>query len=448
LRSTLAPRARVFRNRALRDIEAALIVPGDVVLVELGDIVPADCKIIEGEVSVDQSILTGESLPVEVSPGGVIFAGSIIKRGRARCLVVNTGRNTYFGKTVELVRVAKPKSHTEEVMLAITKYSMYIGVMVMIAADIYIYLTGLKNEVISIITFDLAILMGCVPVALPAVMTIMQAAGARELAQKSVLVTRLDAVEDAASVDILCLDKTGTITMGSLEVSELIPISVRSEKEVLELALYASPEDSESPIDIAISKKARELGVTRRGKQISLTPFEPSIKKSEGVIELGEKRIRVALGAPQVITSLCGETPQGLEQILEKLAERGLRTLLVAYGEEGKAMTVAGVIGLSDPPRPDSAELISELKKLGIKPLMLTGDSFPIAREIAKKVGIGEKGHPLLHIREKLGEIVESIDFIAEVYPEDKYFVVKALQEKGHMVGMTGDGVNDAPVLR
>jgi H+-transporting ATPase len=184
LRSTLAPRARVFRNRALRDIEAALIVPGDVVLVELGDIVPADCKIIEGEVSVDQSILTGESLPVEVSPGGVIFAGSIIKRGRARCLVVNTGRNTYFGKTVELVRVAKPKSHTEEVMLAITKYSMYIGVMVMIAADIYIYLTGLKNEVISIITFDLAILMGCVPVALPAVMTIMQAAGARELAQK------------------------------------------------------------------------------------------------------------------------------------------------------------------------------------------------------------------------------------------------------------------------
>ena len=448
LKSRLAPRARVFRNGALRDIEAALIVPGDVVLVELGDIVPADCKIIEGEVSVDQSILTGESLLVEVSPGGVIFAGSIIKRGRARCLVVNTGRNTYFGKTVELVRVAKPKSHTEEVMLAITKYSMYIGVMVMIAADIFIYSSGLKNEVISIITFDLAILMGCVPVALPAVMTIMQAAGARELAQKSVLVTRLDAVEDAASVDILCLDKTGTITMGSLEVSELIPISVRSEKEVVELALYASPEDSESPIDIAINKKAKELGVTRRGKQISLTPFEPSIKRSEGVIELGEKRIRVALGAPQVIISLCRETPQGLEQILEKLAERGLRTLLVAYGEEGKTMTVAGVIGLSDPPRPDSAELISELKKLGIKPLMLTGDSFPIAREIAKKVGIGEKGYPLLHIREKLGEIVESIDFIAEVYPEDKYFVVKALQEKGHMVGMTGDGVNDAPALR
>jgi len=448
LKSRLAPRAKVFRDGVLRDVEAALIVPGDVIVVELGDVVPADCKVVEGEVSVDQSILTGESLPVEVSSGGVIFAGSIIKRGRARCLVVNTGRNTYFGKTVELVRIARPRSHTEEVMLAITKYSMFTGVMVMIAADIYIFFSGLKNEIISIITFDLAILMGCVPVALPAVMTIMQAAGARELAQKSVLVTRLDAVEDAASVDILCLDKTGTITMGSLEVSEVIPISVGSEKEVLELALYASPEDSESPIDIAIIKKAKELGVTRRGKQISLTPFDPSIKRSEGVIELGEKKIRIALGAPQVIISLCRETPQGLEQVLEKLAERGLRALLVAYGEEGKALTVAGVIGLSDPPRPDSAELISELKKLGIKPLMLTGDSFPIAREIAKKVGIGEKGYPLLRIKEKLGEIVESIDFISEVYPEDKYAVVKALQEKGHMVGMTGDGVNDAPALR
>jgi len=448
LKSRLAPRAKVLRNGVLRDIEAALIVPGDVVVVELGDIVPADCKIIEGEVSVDQSILTGESLPVELSPGGIIFAGSIIKRGRARCLVVNTGKNTYFGKTVELVRVARPKSHTEEVMLAITKYSMYIGVMVMIVADLYIYFSGLKNELISIITFDLAILMGCIPVALPAVMTIMQAAGARELAQKSVLVTRLDAVEDAASVDILCLDKTGTITVGSLEVSEVIPVSARNEKEVLELALYAAPEDSGSSIDIAINKKSRELGVVKRGKQVSFTPFDPSIKRSEGIVEIEGRKVRVALGAPQVIINLCREIPQGLEETIEKLAERGFRTLLVAYGEEGKPMNVAGVIALSDPPRPDSAELVHELRKLGIKPLMLTGDSFPIAREIAKKVGIGEKGHPLLHIREKLREIVESIDFIAEVYPEDKYFVVKALQEKGHMVGMTGDGVNDAPALR
>jgi H+-transporting ATPase len=448
LRSKLAPKAKVLRSGVLRDVEARLIVPGDIIIVELGDIVPADCKIIEGEVSVDQSLLTGESLPVEVTRGGVLFAGSIIKRGRAKCLVVNTGKNTYFGKTIELVKIARPRSHTEEIMLAITKYSMYVGVLVMIFADIYILLSGLKNEFISILTFDLAILMGCVPVALPAVLTIMQAVGARELAERGVLVTRLDAVEDAASVDILCLDKTGTITMGSLEVSEITPISVHSEKEVIELALYASPEDSDSPVDIAINRKARELGVVRRGKQVSFTPFDPSIKRSESVVELEGRKIRVVLGAPQVIIGLSGGGSGSIEEVLERYAERGLRTLLVAYGEEGGSMTIAGVIGFSDPPRPDSQELISELRKLGVKPLMITGDTFLIAREIARRVGIGDKGYSLSHIREKLSEVLEEVDYIAEVYPEDKYAVVKALQDKGHIVGMTGDGVNDAPALR
>jgi H+-transporting ATPase len=448
LRSKLAPKAKVLRSGVLRDVEARLIVPGDIIVVELGDVVPADCKIIEGEVLVDQSLLTGESLPVEVTRGGVLFAGSIIKRGRARCLVVNTGKNTYFGKTIELVKIARPRSHTEEIMLAITKYSMYVGVLVMIFADIYILLSGLKNEFISILTFDLAILMGCVPVALPAVLTIMQAVGARELAERGVLVTRLDAVEDAASVDILCLDKTGTITMGSLEVSEITPISVHSEKEVIELALYASPEDSDSPVDIAINRKARELGVVRRGKQVSFTPFDPSIKRSESVVELEGRKIRVVLGAPQVIIGLSGGGSGSIEEVLERYAERGLRTLLVAYGEEGGSMTIAGVIGLSDPPRPDSQELISELRKLGVKPLMITGDTFLIAREIARRVGIGDKGYSLSHIREKLSEVLEEVDYIAEVYPEDKHAVVKALQDKGHMVGMTGDGVNDAPALR
>jgi len=448
LRSRLAPRAKVLRDGDLKTIEAGLVVPGDVVVVELGDVVPADCKVVEGELSVDQSILTGESLPVDVSSNGILFAGSIIKRGRAKCLVVNTGKNTYFGKTVELVKIARPKSHQQEVMLAITKYSMYIGVAVMIAASIYTYVSGLKNALISILTFDVAILMGCVPVALPAVMTIMQAAGARELAQKGVLVSRLDAVEDAASVDVLCLDKTGTITMGSLEVSEVIPIDPHGEKEVIELALYASAEDTQDPIDSAILRKAKELRVVRRGKQISFTPFDPTIKRSEGVVELDGKRIRAAKGAPQVIISLCSETPSGLEQTLEKLAERGFRTLLVAYGEEGGKMSIAGIIAFSDPPRPDSADLIGKLKSLFVKPMMLTGDSFPIAKEIALKVGIGGRGYSFSHAREKLPQVIEDVDFIAEVYPEDKYVVVKALQGRGHMVGMTGDGVNDAPALR
>lgn len=385
---------------------------------------------------------------MDVVPGGVIFAGSVIRKGRAKCLVVNTGRNTYFGRTVELVRIARPKSHQQEVMLAITKYSMYIGTAVMIVASIYTYLSGLKNEIVSILTFDVAILMGCVPVALPAVMTIMQAAGARELAQKGVLISRLDAVEDAASVDILCLDKTGTITMGSLEVSEVIPLDVHDERELIELALYASAEDTEDPIDNAIVRKAKELGVVRRGKQISFTPFDPSIKRTEGIVELSGRRIKVVKGAPQVVINLCTKAPSSLEQTLEKLAERGLRTLLIAYGEESSSMSVAGIIAFSDPPRPDSAELISRLKSLSIKPVMLTGDSFPIAKEIALKVGVGGNGYPLPYIRDKLPEVIEDVDFIAEVYPEDKYVVVKVLQEKGHVIGMTGDGVNDAPALR
>jgi len=448
LKSKLALRAKVLRGGSLKSVEASLIVPGDVIIVELGDVVPADCKVVEGEVLVDQSVLTGESLPVDVVPGGVIFAGSAIRKGRAKCLVVNTGRNTYFGRTVELIRIARPKSHQQEVMLAITKYSMYIGTAVMIVASIYTYISGLKNEIVSILTFDVAILMGCVPVALPAVMTIMQAAGARELAQKGVLISRLDAVEDAASVDILCLDKTGTITMGSLEVSEVIPLDVHDERELIELALYASAEDTEDPIDNAIVRKAKELGIVRKGKQISFTPFDPSIKRTEGIVELSGRRIKVVKGAPQVVINLCTKAPSSLEQTLEKLAERGLRTLLIAYGEEGSSMSVAGIIAFSDPPRPDSAELISRLKSLSIKPVMLTGDSFPIAKEIALKVGVGGNGYPLPYIRDKLPEVIEDVDFIAEVYPEDKYVVVKVLQEKGHVIGMTGDGVNDAPALR
>lgn len=451
LKSRLAPKAKVLRDGSLKIKDAKLLVPGDVIVVELGDIVPADCKIIEGEASVDQSVLTGESLPVDVASGGILFSGSIMKRGRAKCLVVNTGKNTYFGRTAELVKIARPKSHQQEVLFAVTKYSMYVGFAVMIIASIFAYVTGLKNGLISILTFDVAILMGCVPVALPAVMTIMQAAGARELAQEGVLVTRLDAVEDAASVDILCLDKTGTITTGILEVTEIIPFGSLSDKDVVELALYASAEDTEDPIDRAVLRKAKELGVEKKGKQISFTPFDPLIKRTEGVAELNGKRVKVVKGAPQIVKGLCVEVPDKLEQNLQNLAERGLRTLLVAYGEEDKKLVVAGILGISDPPRPDSPELIKKLKDLYVKPKMLTGDSFPIAKEISDKVGIGDLGYSLPQIKEdheKFKEAIEKADFIAEVYPEDKYIIVKSLQEKGHVVGMTGDGVNDAPALK
>lgn len=451
LKSRLAPKAKVFRNGVLKFIDSKLVVPGDILIVELGDIVPADCKIIEGDTSVDQSALTGESLPVEVSKGDILYSGSIVKGGRAKCVVLNTGKNTYFGRMAELVKVARPKSHQQEVMLAVTKYSMYMGLIVMVIASIFVYLSGLKNGLISILTFDVAILMGCVPVALPAVMTIMQAAGARELAKKGVLVSRLDAVEDAASVDVLCLDKTGTITTGELEVTEIISFGSLTDKDVIELALYASAESTGDPIDSAIFKKAKELGVQKKGKQLSFKPFDPSLKRTEGLAEINGLKVKIVKGAPQIVERLCSQVPKELEPTVEKLAERGLKTLLVAYGEEGKGMVAAGLIALSDPPRPDSPALIKKLKELYVRPKMLTGDSFPIAREISVKVGIGEVGYSLQEIRKSDAETRESVekaDFIAEVYPEDKYEIVKILQEKGHMVGMTGDGVNDAPALK
>ena len=451
LKSRLAPKAKVFRNGVLKFVDSKLVVPGDILVVELGDIVPADCKIIEGDTSVDQSALTGESLPVEVSKGGILYSGSIVKGGRAKCVVLNTGKNTYFGRTAELVKVARPKSHQQEVMLAVIKYSMYMGLIVMVIASIFVYLSGLKNGLISILTFDVAILMGCVPVALPAVMTIMQAAGARELAKKGVLVSRLDAVEDAASVDVLCLDKTGTITTGELEVTEIISFGSLTNKDVIELALYASAESTGDPIDSAIFKKAKELGVQKKGKQLSFKPFDPSLKRTEGLAEINGLKMKIVKGAPQIVERLCSQVPKELESTVEKLAERGLKTLLVAYGEEGKGIVAAGLIALSDPPRPDSPALIKKLKELYVRPKMLTGDSFPIAREISVKVGIGEVGCSLQEIRKsdaESREFVEKADFIAEVYPEDKYEIVKILQEKGHMVGMTGDGVNDAPALK
>jgi len=324
-----------------------------------------------------------------------------------------------------------------------------LGIAVMIAVSILAYVMHLKNELISILTFDVAILMGCVPVALPAVMTIMQAAGARYLASKGVLVTKLDAVEDAASVDVLCLDKTGTITMNSLEVSSLVPLNL-SEDELLELAFYASSEETKDPIDVAIVSRARKVKI--RGRRISFIPFDPSTKRSEAVVEIEGKRIRVAKGAPQIVLEMCANGKKFIEDKLNELASKGYKALLVAKGEEGGPLEAAGIIALSDPPRPDSAELIKRLKELDVRPKMITGDSFPIAKEIAGLVGIGEKGISLSDLRKldesRLLEEIERADFLAEVFPEDKYAVVKSLQAKGHMVGMTGDGVNDAPALK
>jgi H+-transporting ATPase len=455
LQKRLAVKARVLRDGAWVTTEAREIVPGDIISIGLGDIVPADAKLLDGELSIDQSILTGESLPTDVQQSAIIYSGSIVRRGKATCVVVNTGANTYFGKTAELVKIARPQSHQEQIMLAIVRYMMFLGIGALIIVAVYAAATG--ADILSILTFAVIFLMGAVPVALPAVMTIVQSVGATELARKSVLVTRLDSIEDAASIDVLCLDKTGTITQNKLSVGDVVPFGGLTKEDVIRMAGLASQGQGKDVIDTAVLDYAKVSKVNLNPyKQISFTPFEPSTKRSEAIVSTGGERFKVIKGAPQTVISICKglneETIAKVNQIVEELSLKGFRTLGVAQSDDTDNLRFVGLLSLADPPRPDSKDMIEGARALGIKPMMLTGDNIAIAREIARQVAIGNKIIPMEEFRKmeeaEQAKLIEEIDGFAEIYPEDKYRIVKLLQSRGHMVGMTGDGVNDAPALK
>jgi H+-transporting ATPase len=457
LKKKLAIKTKVLRDGKWVMKEAKEIVPGDIIIVRLGDIVPADAKILSGELSLDESALTGESLPVDAHLSDVIYSSSIVRWGESRCVVVNTGVNTYFGKTTELVKIAKPKSHQEEVMMAIVKYMMYLGIAASILVAAYALLMNVG--ILLILTFVVIFLMGAVPVALPAVLTIVQAVGAMELAKRGALVTRLDSIEDAASIDVLCFDKTGTVTQNKLSVAHNIPLSGYKEEDVIRIATLASKKEGMDVIDLAVIEYAKSMGVDFNAyKQISYTPFDPSIKRTEAIIEADGKRFKAVKGAAQIVISMCREidkeTIEKANRAIEEFSQKGYRTIAVARseGDDLDNLKLAGLLPLADPPRPDSKKMIEEAKKLGIKPMMLTGDNIAIAKEIARQVGIGSKIIRLGNIEglsedERVRMIGENNGF-AEIYPEDKYKIVKLLQSRGHMVGMTGDGVNDAPALK
>ena len=457
LKKRLAIKANILRDGKWSSREASAIVPGDIISVGLGDIIPADAKMITGELSIDQSILTGESLPVEVQASAILYSGSIVKRGEAQCLVVNTGANTYFGKTAQLVKIAKPKSHQEQIMLSVVRYMMVVGVIALILVGSYAAIIG--AGILSILTFAVIFLMGAVPVALPAVLTIVQSVGASELAKRGVLVTRLDSIEDAASIDVLCLDKTGTITQNQLSVGEVIPSTSFTQEDVITTAGLASQERGKDAIDAAIFEYSRSAKIERLPfEPVSFTPFEPSTKRSEAIVSLAGKRFKVIKGAPQIVISLCQGLDEAarskLDQTVEELSLKGYRTLAVAKSaaDDLDNIQMVGLLSLADPPRPDSKEMIEGARALGVKPLMLTGDNIAIAREIARQVSVGPKIIRMEDFR-KLSEteqstMIEESDGFAEIYPEDKYKIVKLLQARGHLVGMTGDGVNDAPALK
>jgi H+-transporting ATPase len=456
LKKRLAVRARVLRDSEWVTIEAREIIPGDIISIGLGDIVPADAKLIAGDLSIDQSVLTGESLPVDIQQSAIICSGSIVRRGEAQCVVLNTGANTYFGKTAELVKIARPKSHQEQIMLAIVRYMMFVGIgaLAIVAAYAAVIGTGLP----SVLTFAVIFLMGAVPVALPAVMTIVQSVGAMELARKGVLVTRLNSIEDAASIDVLCVDKTGTITQNKLSIGDIVPFAAYSKREVTLIASLASQGGGKDAIDGAVLDYAKASKVNLSSyAQLSFTAFEPSTKRSEAIVSNGVRRFRVIKGAPQQVISLCKGLDEATiakaNQTVEELSLKGYRTIGVARSVDNTDnLQFAGLLSLADPPRPDSRDMIERAKELGVKPTMLTGDNIAIAREIAGQVTIGDRIIRMEELRKmdeaQQTQMIEESDGFAEIYPEDKYRIVKLLQSRGHMVGMTGDGVNDAPALK
>ncbi len=459
LKTKLAVRAKVLRDGRWGSINAKEVVPGDIIMIRLGDIVPADSVVLDDSLSVDESALTGESLPKETRRSDIIYSGSIVKRGEARCVVVNIGSTTYFGRTAELVKIAKPQSHQEEVMMAIVKYMLYLG----IAASVIVsaYAIVLHFHPILIATFIVTFLMGAVPVALPAVLTIVQASGAVELSKHNILVARLDSIEDAASIDILCLDKTGTITENNLSVTDSLPFNGYTREDVVKLAMLSSQEKGMDAIDLAVLRYGRGLGLDSavgKYRQVSFVPFDPSIKRTEAVIEGPGERFRVIKGAAQTVLGMSSgmgkEAIESVEGAVRDFSQKGHRTLAIARSADdtGTVVRFVGLIALADPPRKCAQSMIQEIKGLGIRPLMLTGDNIAIAKEIAGQVGIGGKIIRMSDIRdlEEKEQIraVNQSDGFAEIYPEDKYKIVKLLQSTGHTVGMTGDGVNDAPALK
>ena len=457
LKKRLAIKARVMRDGKWVEKDAREIVPGDVFVAELCDLVPADAKLLSGELAVDQSALTGESLPVNVQRSGIVFSSSVVMRGEARCVAVNTGAATYFGKTAELVKVAKPKSHQQEIMFAIIRYMMYVGIAALAIVSVDAVVSNINF--LSILTFAAIFLIGAVPVALPAVLTIVQAVGAVELSKKQVLVTRLDSIEDAASMDVLCLDKTGTITQNKLSIVDSIPFFGYRREDVVVFAGLASKEESRDAIDLAAIENAKTWSDDfKLYKQVSFTPFEPSTKRAEAIVEYKGQQFKVVKGAPQVVISLCEklseESRQKISETVEELSQKGYRTLAVAKSQSGDTVSLGfvGLFSLADPIRPDSKDMIEEAKELGVKAKMLTGDNIHIAKEIAHQASIGAQIIRMADLKnlseaEQARKIEES-DGFAEIYPEDKYKIVKLLQSRGHMVGMTGDGVNDAPALK
>ncbi|MGA3033714.1 MAG: HAD-IC family P-type ATPase [Terracidiphilus sp.] len=443
LKSRLALNASVQRDGAWKTVAAAELVRGDVVKLSLGGVVAADVHLTGGSVELDQSMLTGESLPIDAGPGADTFAGALVRRGEAKAVVTATGARTKFGHTAELVRTAHVVSTQQKAVLEIVRNLATCNSVVILAMGVYAYSHAMPwTEIIPLL---LTSVLAAIPVALPATFTLAAALGARSLAKLGVLPTRLSAVDEAASIDVLCSDKTGTLTLNALSVTSVRPLPGFDESHVLGLAALTSSDGGQDPVDAAVRSAASHKPASNLPKLVTFVPFDPLKKTSEATAtdEKGGTE-RIIKGAYTAVVALTAPSPAAAA-IADELEKQGFRVLAVATGPPG-AIQIAGLIALSDPPRTDSISLISQLQTLGVRTVMVTGDAPVTAAIVAHAVGLNGAVCP----PGKLPEALKPEDFavFAGVLPEGKYDLVKAYQKSGHAVGMCGDGANDAPALR
>jgi H+-transporting ATPase len=458
LKARLAITARVRRDGKWVTPAARELVPGDAIQLRLGDIVPADARLLSGDpIQVDESALTGESLPATRKAGDAVFSGSIVRRGEIGALVYATGTKTFFGKTAELVETAHTVSHFQRAVLKIGNYLIVLAV-VLVAVIIAVAIFR-GDPILTTLQFALVLTVAAIPVAMPTVLSVTMAVGARLLAKKEAIVSRLVAIEELAGVDVLCADKTGTLTQNKLTLGDpFCADKTTADKIILDAALASRAEDKDT-IDMAVLGGVKEAAALKAYQILHYTPFDPVHKRTEATVKGPDgKEFKVTKGAPQVILALAADAADvksAVDKAVNDFAARGFRSLGVARADADGKWRFQGVLPLFDPPRDDAAATIATALKMGVRIKMVTGDALAIAKETAKKLGLatnildaaslGDGKH-----KESAEEIasIEKADGFAQVFPEQKFHIVDVLQKHGHIVGMTGDGVNDAPALK
>ena len=458
LKAKLAIKARVKRDGKWVNPAAREVVPGDVIRLRLGDIVPADARLLDGDlVEVDQSALTGESLPAERKPGDAVFSGSIIRQGEIGALVYATGENTYFGKTAQLVQEAHTVSHFQKAVLKIGNYLIILAVVLVAAIIAVAVFRG--DPILATLQFALVLTVAAIPVAMPTVLSVTMAVGARLLARKQAIVSRLVAIEELAGVDVLCADKTGTLTQNKLTLGDPFSVNDIPTEQVILNGALASRADNNDTIDLAVLGGLKNKEALNGYQVLHFQPFDPVHKRTEATVKRTDGRqFKVSKGAPQVILELSANKEQvklAVDKAVNEFAARGFRSLGVARADQEGKWQFVGVLPLFDPPREDAKATIATALAMGVKVKMVTGDALAIAKETAKKLDMGTNildaaalGDSKKEETAQVAESIEKADGFAQVFPEHKFHIVDVLQKRGHIVGMTGDGVNDAPALK